>query len=156
MELRSLLENVEPSEEMPRALSVLISAASSVDAIVREVVAYLAETARRLWPVWYYGSGVAFDICGNDSLGRQAACVLAGNAAKKVSGVLPFWAEQAAILALSGCAPRISGLSPSAEMIQLTKAIAPNGLALIVSRPSNETKASAEAFVRALEWISKT
>lgn len=90
-ELRTLLENVEPFQEMPRALSVVINSASSAEAIIDEIIRYLAETALRLWPMWYHGSGAKFEICGNDSLGRQAARVLANEAGRKIAGTLPLW-----------------------------------------------------------------
>lgn len=154
-EVCQLLENVEPSEGLPRALSIAIRTAASAEEIVDAVISDLAETALRMWPMWYDGFRVAFNICQNDPLGRQAAGVLAVEAASKVSGVLPFWAEQAAISALSGRTPRVARLPASTEFAQLTKAVAPNGLVLVVSM-SQFTMQRPEAIVRALEWISKT
>lgn len=156
-ELRTLLENVDdPFQEMPRALSVVINSASSAEAIVEEVTAYLAETALRLWPMWYHGFGTKFDICGNDSLGRQAARVLANEAGQKITCALPLWGEQAAILVLNGRAPRVKSVPLSTELDQLAKAIAPEGLVLVVSLLSKDVDAHAEALVRALECIAKT
>lgn len=155
-ELRTLLENVEPFQEMPHALSVVINSASSAEAIIDEIIRYLAETALRLWPMWYHGSGAKFEICGNDSLGRQAARVLANEAGRKIAGTLPLWSEQAAILVLNGQVPRIKSMPLSTELDQLTKAIAPEGLVLVVSLLSKSVDAHAEAFVHALECIAKT
>jgi very-short-patch-repair endonuclease len=154
-EVCALLDNVEPSDGVPRALSIAIRTAASAEEIVEAVISDLAETALHMWPMWYQGFGVAFNICRNDPLGRQAAGVLAVEAASKVSGVLPFWAEQAAISALSDRVPRVARLPASTEFAQLTKAIAPNGLVLVVSPMLEGTRPRPEAIVRALEWISK-
>jgi very-short-patch-repair endonuclease len=155
-EVGALIENADVAERMPRALSVTIRATLSTEAIVDAIITDLAETACRLWPKWYDGSGIAFDICENDSLGRQAAGVLAVEASRKIPGVLAFWAEQAATLALRGLAPRIAALPLSTEMAQLTKCIAPDGVVAVVSCPPKQVDTGAEALVRALEWISKT
>lgn len=155
-ELFTLLENEKPSQNTPCALSIAVNSASSAEAIINEVITCLAETALRLWPTWYHDADVSFNICGNDSLGRQAACVLASEAGRKIAGVLPFWAEQATVLALSGHVPRVSGLQAATEFEQLAKVISPNGLILVVSLPSAYLATEAEALVRALEWLSKT
>lgn len=155
-ELRALLDDAKSFPETSRALSVAISSASSVETVIDKVTAYLAETALRLWPAWYHGSGVKFDICRNDALGRQAARVLANEVGTKITGVLPLWVEQAANLALDGRVPRVAQTSLATEFDQLTKAIAPEGLVLVAPWPSEDTEPCADAFVRALEWMSKT
>ena len=77
------------------------------EAIVEQVINLLAETARRLWPVWF--TDVSFGGCRGDTLGRLAAGAIARSAAEKIAGLSPSWTEAAAKLALDNRAPRVTG-----------------------------------------------
>ena len=62
--LRELVDQAEHIPDDRRALFVQLCPAGSVEAYVEQVIAILAETARRLWPVWF--TDVSFTMCGND------------------------------------------------------------------------------------------
>jgi len=155
-ELHSLLDHAEPSENARRVLFAAIETPASAETIVGQIAKRIAEAAFRIWPRWYENSGVDFAICQNDSLGRQAVAVIAREAARKIAGVQPLWAEKAAQAALRGQTPRIGGFSLRAEIEQLEKAIAPEGLVLVVPYPGDAHGASADAFVHAVEWLAQS
>jgi hypothetical protein len=112
----------------------------------------LAETAMRLWPLWF--TDVSFAMCCDDALGRQAARVIAREAAARVPGVSSTWAEGAARLALTRCPPRIAGVLPSIELVQLSLAISRGGL-VIVADASAADASSAAVLAHALEWVAQ-
>jgi hypothetical protein len=67
----ALRELVDQEEHIPgdrRTLFVWVRPAGSVEAYVEQVIAALAETAMRLWPVWF--TDVSFAMCRDDPLGR--------------------------------------------------------------------------------------
>jgi hypothetical protein len=104
--LRELVDQAEHIPDDRRALFVRLLPAGSVEAYVEQVIAVLAETAMRLWPVWF--TDVSFAMCRNDALGHQAAGVIAREAAARVPGVSSTWAAAAAAcLALAGRSPRV-------------------------------------------------
>ncbi|MGB7044117.1 MAG: hypothetical protein WBD65_04150, partial [Methylocella sp.] len=51
--LRELVDQAEHITNDRRALFVRLRPAGSVEAYVEQVIAILAETAMRLWPVWF-------------------------------------------------------------------------------------------------------
>jgi hypothetical protein len=77
----------------------------ALKAYVEQVVAVLAETAMRLWPVWF--TDVSFAMCCDDALGRQAAGVIAREAAARAPDVSSH-------LGGSGGTPR-AGREPAAR-----------------------------------------
>jgi very-short-patch-repair endonuclease len=148
--LRALLDRAEPSPDHRRALFVKIEEAATAEAIVEQTLDLLADTARRLWPLWY--TDVSFAKCGSDTLGLAAAGVLARDAAAKITGALSWWSEGAAKLACEGRLPRLD--APSAtELAQLALAINRSGLSLIAD--VSAAIRHAEPTVRALEWIAQ-
>jgi hypothetical protein len=66
--LRVLLNNVEVTAGDRRGLFLSFDGLTSSDAVVERAVDALADTAMRLWPVWY--SCVSFADIRNDTLGR--------------------------------------------------------------------------------------
>src|SRR5205807_2526211 len=91
--LRELVDQTEHIPDDRRALFVRLRPTRSVEAYVEQVIAVLAETAMRLWPVWF--TDVSFAMCRDDALGRQAASVIARGAAARAPGVSSTWAEAA-------------------------------------------------------------
>jgi hypothetical protein len=152
--LRALVDEVEPKQCGRRALFSRIVSAPTTEAIVEQVVDLLAETARRLWPLWF--TDVSFDGCHSDRLGRFAAAAIARGAAKKIGGLSASWAEAAVGLALYNRAPRVIGTLPAIELAQLALAISSCGLVIVAdANEATRTGSNAAAIVHALEWIAQ-
>ena len=149
--LRELIDQAEHIPDDRRALFVTLPAAPSVAAYVEDAITLLAEAALRLWPVWF--GDVSFAMCGDNTLGRHAAGVIARETAVNVPGISATWAEAAARLALAGCRPRVDGVLPSIEIAQLSLAITRVGLVLVTE--ANTAARNAAALVHALEWIAQ-
>ena len=144
--LRGLLDQVDHGPDHQRALLVRIEPASAAEEIVERVIDLLADTALRLWPLWF--TDISFAECRSDTLGRAAARIIARQAAKAVDGL---WVETAVAVALNGRKPRVTGVAPA--VAQLTRALSRAGLVLILE-PAEPDHAPA-ALVRALEWIAQ-
>jgi very-short-patch-repair endonuclease len=152
--LRALVDEVEPEQCGRLALFARIVPASTTEAIVEQVINLLAETARRLWPVWF--TDVSFGGCRGDTLGRLAAGAIARSAAEKIAGLSPSWTEAAAKLALDNRAPRVIGTLPAIELAQLALAISRCGLVLVAdAHTAARTGPNPAAVVHALEWIAQ-
>jgi very-short-patch-repair endonuclease len=151
-DLRRIVDAVEPSPAGRRALFVPVAAAPSAAAIAGEIVDLLAETARRLWPVWF--TDVSFAACRDDPLGRLAAAAIAREAAREIAGLSPSWAEAAARLALAGRPPRVAGAAMRDEVGQLALAVSRAGLALVADMRVARDGPNPAGAVRALEWIA--
>lgn len=153
-ELLSLIDQLDFAAPSPLVLFVDNASAASAQGITEKAVLRLAAAALRVWPAWYDGAGIDFGICQNDALGRKAIAVLAKEVARNVAGVQRLWTEKAALAALRGRAP-LAGRFPLREQLeQLAKAIAPNGLVLVISFQAQEI--AAEASVHALEWLAQS
>jgi very-short-patch-repair endonuclease len=152
-ELRTILDAVEPNRCNRRALFARIASASTTEVIVEYVIDVLAETARRLWPIWF--TDVSFAGCRSDTLGRLAVTVIARSVAEEVAGLLPSWAESAVRLALDNRPPRVSGTPAAIELAQLSLAINRSGLVLVADLSATRAGANAAATVHALEWIAQ-
>jgi hypothetical protein len=150
--LRELVDQAEYIPDHRRALYVRLRPAGSVEAYVEQVIAVLAETAMRLWPVWF--TNVSFTMCCDDALGRQAAEVIAREAAR-IPGVSSTWAEAAARLALAGRPPRVAGVLPAIELAQLSLTVSRVGLVVIVDVSALADTPTAAALAHALEWIAR-
>jgi len=151
--LRVVLDAVEPDLCDRRALFARIAPGPTTVAIVEQVINLLAETARRLWPIWF--TDVSFGGCRNDTLGRLAAGVIARSTAEEIAGLSPSWAAAAARLALDNCPPRVSGTLPAIELAQLAMAISRYGLVLVGDVSAARTGPNPTAVVHALEWIAQ-
>jgi hypothetical protein len=151
--LRELIDQAEHIPDDRRALFVRLQPAGSVEAYVEQVIAVLAETAMRLWPVWF--TDVSFAMCGDDALGRQVAGVIAREASARVPGVGSTWVEAAARLALAGCPPRVAGVLPAIEVAQLPLAISRVGLVLVADVSAAADAPRAAALAHALEWVAR-
>src|SRR5450759_1045813 len=66
--LRFRLDQVDFKPQDRRVLFTCIEAAPTTDEIVEQVVDLLAETALRLWPLWF--TDVSFAECRSDPLGQ--------------------------------------------------------------------------------------
>jgi very-short-patch-repair endonuclease len=157
--LQELLSLVDESEFPSGVCSVLFvetTTATSAEYYVEQVLSRVADTALKVWPAWYKGSGIGFGICRNDTLGRQAISVLAQEVSKNVAGVQPMWTEKAALAALHGRLPLVARFSLRTQLEQLTKAIATNGLVLVLSSEVQKGARTAEAYVHALEWLAQS
>jgi len=151
--LRELVDQAEHIPDDRRALFVRLRPAGSVEGYVEQVIAVLAETAMRLWPLWF--TDVSFAICCDDALGRQAAGVIAREAAARAPGVSSTWAEAAARLALTGRPPRVAGVLPAIELVQLSLAVSRVGLVFVADVSAAADAPSAAALAHALEWIAR-
>jgi hypothetical protein len=140
-----------PERKILRCLLVRIESASAAEEIVERVIVLLADTALRLWPLWF--TDISFAECRSDTLGPAAARIIARQAAKAVDGLSPPWVETAVAVALNGRKPRVTGVAPAVELAQLTRALSRAGLVLILE-PAEPDHAPA-ALVRALEWIAQ-
>jgi very-short-patch-repair endonuclease len=132
------------------ALSIPLEPATSAEQIVEQVAELLADTALRMWPVWF--TNVGFGDCRSDTLGREAARIMARQVANETSVVLRPWAEAAVTLALVGRKPRVPGTPVAIELEQLCLAINRAGLVWIVDMDASQTPAP--ALIHALEWMS--
>jgi very-short-patch-repair endonuclease len=150
--LRLLLDAVEPDQDGRRALFVRIVPAPTTEAIVEQVLDLLADTARRVWPIWF--TDVSFHRCSNDTLGRLAANAVARMAAEEIAGLSLSWVEMAARLALENRPPRVSTTLPAVQLAQLSLAISRYGLTLVADVTAC-TGANPAAVVHALEWIAQ-
>ncbi len=72
--LRALLDQVDHGPDHQRALLVRIELASAAEEIVERVIELLADTALRLWPLWF--TDISFAECRSDTLGRAAARII--------------------------------------------------------------------------------
>jgi hypothetical protein len=78
IDVAALRELVDKTEEIPldrRALFLRFQPTATVEAYVEQAIATLAETAVRLWPIRF--TDLNFAMCGDDTLGRRAAGVIA-------------------------------------------------------------------------------
>jgi very-short-patch-repair endonuclease len=136
-----------------RTLFVRARPAGSIEAYVEQVIAALAETAMRLWPVWF--TDVSFAMCRDDPLGRQAVGAIAREAAAGSSGISSSWAETAARLALAGLPPRVVSVLPAVDLAQLSLAVSRAGLILVVDVSAAADAPKTAALAHALEWIAQ-
>jgi very-short-patch-repair endonuclease len=151
--LRILLDQVEPTQDGRRAIFLHLAPRPTAELIVSQATDLLAETALQLWPNWFTDAN--FGSCRNDNLGQVAAGLIACEAAKRIPGLSPAWAEAAAQLALDSRPPRVSGTSVSVEIAQLGLAINRGGLVLVAEIDSAYATRNADALVHALEWIAR-
>jgi hypothetical protein len=151
--LRELIDQTEHIPDDRRALFVRLRPARSVEAYVEQVITVVAGTAMRLWPVWF--TDVSFAMCCDDTLGRQAAGVIAREAAVRAPGVSSTWAEAAARLALARRSPRVPGVLPAIELAQLSLAISRVGLVFVADVSGAADAPSAPALAHALEWVAR-
>lgn len=151
--LRRLLDAFEADQSSPRVLFAPIAPAASAEAIVARVIELLADTARRLWPIWF--TDVSFAECRNDKLGQMAAAAMVRRLAGDIARLSPSWAEAAATSALADRPPRVAGALPAVELAQLVLAISRHGLVLVVDGDEACQQSRPDAVVHALEWIAQ-
>jgi len=93
-------------------------------------------------------------MCRDDALGRQAAGVIAREAAAHFPEISPAWAETAARLVLAGRKPRVAGIQAAIELAQLSLAISPLGVVLVIDVNAAADTVSGATLTHALEWIA--
>jgi very-short-patch-repair endonuclease len=133
------------------ALFVPLMPATSAEQIVEQVADVLAETALRMWPVWF--TDADFGDCRDDALGREAARIMVRRIANETPAVLRPWAETAVKSALGGRKPPISGTVTAVEIAQLCLVVNRAGLILIID--IDRVRAPVAALIHALEWVSQ-
>jgi very-short-patch-repair endonuclease len=152
--LRGLLDQVERTQHGRIALFARIVPEPTTEAMVEQVIDLLAETARRLWPIWF--TNVSFSVCRNDTLGRLAVGAIARGVAQEIPNLSPSWIEEAARLVLDDRPPRVDGTPLAVEFSILSLAISRSGLVLVVDVGAAILVApNPAAVVRALEWIAR-
>jgi very-short-patch-repair endonuclease len=151
--LRELIDQAEDLPNDRRVLFLRLKPAGRVEAYVEQVIAVLADTAMRIWPVWF--TDASFAICHDDMLGRQAAAVIARDVAAGNDDVSLPWTEAATRLALAGRPPRVAGTLPAIELRQLSLAISRADLVLASDVSDASDAGSAAALAYALEWIAQ-
>jgi very-short-patch-repair endonuclease len=145
------LDEADRSHDDRLALFVPLKSATSAEQIVEQIADVLAETALRVWPVWF--TDVDFGCSRADTLGREAARIMAQQVAANTPAVLRPWAEAAVLLALDGRKPRVPGTATAIELAQLCVAINRAGLILLFD--TEAAQAHPPALVHALEWVSQ-
>jgi very-short-patch-repair endonuclease len=151
--IQALVDQTDDNPDNRRAVFLRLSPANSVAAYVEQVTAGLATIAARLWPCWF--TDVSFAMCRDDTLGRQAAGIIAREAAERIPEVSAVWSEAAARLAAAGRTPRVAGTLPAVELTQLSLAINRFGLVLVVDLGAAADAANTTTLVRALEWVAQ-
>jgi hypothetical protein len=151
--LLDLLDQAEPRQDGRITLFVPITPKPTAEAIVEQIVHLLADTARRLWPIWF--TDVSFSGCRNDTLGWFAIGAIARDVAQNIAGLSPSWIEAAARLVLNDCSPRVNGTPLEVEFSNLSHVISRTGLVVVGDVDATTKEASnPAAVVRALEWIA--
>jgi hypothetical protein len=150
-QLRVVLNHTEVAAGDRRALFLSLDRKQNANTIVEQTVDTLADTALRMWPVWYSSSSFA-DIR-DDTLGREAARARLNEIAKLIPRLSRAWAERAVTMALDGRKLRILDVALATELEQLCLAINRTGLVLITNSGGSEAEAS--ALVHALEWMTR-
>src|SRR6266849_385309 len=152
--LRRLLDEVEPTQYGRIALFGRIEPEPTTEAIIEQIINLLAETARRMWPIWF--TDVSFGGCGTDTLGRLAVGAIARRATEEIAGLSSLWTEAAARLVLDNHPPRVNGTPAAIELRQLALAISRTGLVLVTDVDAAvQTAPNPAAVVRALEWVAQ-
>jgi very-short-patch-repair endonuclease len=156
LDLAILTEMIDCSENIPsngRALFVQVQRAANAEAYVEQVISALADTAKRLWPLWF--GDVNFVMCRDDVLGREAAGAIVRKAADGCPEINPAWGDAAARLALAGRQPRVVGAARAVELAQLSSAISRAKLILVLDVNAAADTPTKDALVHALEWIAR-
>ncbi|MFG1397279.1 endonuclease domain-containing protein [Roseixanthobacter pseudopolyaromaticivorans] len=152
--LRVRLDRVGPGAQRGRAIYVPLAAVTTAGAMIAQVLDVLARAAFEIWPVWFGEEG--FAEYRNDTLGRLATGIRARDAATRILGLSPSWAEAAARLVLNERLPRVPGLPEGSEIQYLARTICPEGLVLVFDAADIEDAAThASVLVDGLEWISR-
>jgi hypothetical protein len=151
--LRELIDQTGRIPDDRRALFLRLRSASGVHLYVEQVIALLADTAMRLWPVWF--TDVSFATCRDDTLGRQASSLIAREAAGRTPNLSSTWSEVAVHLALAGRPPRVAGALPAIELSQLSLTVSRHGLIFVVDVSALAEVPDPLALAHALEWIAR-
>lgn len=149
--IRDELDRIETCEQ--RVLFLELPQAGTAEAIIDEVISVLAEIALGLWPNWF---GISLAGTGASKNGLQSPAKAIQEMAPAIPGLLLPWALKAAQRAAAGLAPRVRKTSPATELAQLSMAINPAGLILLIHCDAARAGGCHPAVsVHALEWIAE-
>jgi very-short-patch-repair endonuclease len=148
--LRELIDADERVEGGKKVLFVPIEPVATAEALVEQVIARLAEVARRIWPDWY---GQRFSAAARECKPSESDVVRKLLAAVAMPGLHPDWVRAAVAHVRAGKSPRVGATPQAAELIQLSLAINPAGLVLVVDATAAASRRP-DATVRGLEWIA--
>ena len=152
--LRFAFDQIDPNLEKRRVLFVKIEPASTINAIIDQILDLLAQTALSLWPLWF--TDISFAECHCDAAGKIAAGLKARKTAKEIGGVSPEWAETAVTLAIEGKPPRVVGTPAEIELKQLALTINRYRIVLLADvSAAFEVGSNPNALVYGLEWIAQ-
>ncbi|MFH0296043.1 DUF559 domain-containing protein [Bradyrhizobium sp. 31Argb] len=151
--LGRVIDQLEAKPDSRRALFTRLSRAQTTDAAVQQLTEQLADTAQRLWPVWF--TDISFAGCRSDVLGQLAASAIVRRAAADINDLQMTWAEAATKLALDQRRPRVRNVPAEVEVAQLALAISRHGLALVIDAEQACADSNPAAIVYTLEWIAQ-
>jgi very-short-patch-repair endonuclease len=151
--LRRLIDGSESKPDSPRALFTRILRAQTTEMAIQQLTDQLADTAQRLWPVWF--TNVNFAECRSDASGRLAAYAITRRLAAHMSDLQPFWAEAAIDLALDKKPLRVRKIPSAVEIAQLALAVSRYGLVLVVNAEEACDQSNPGAVIHALEWTAQ-
>lgn len=123
-----------------------------ISSILDDAVAALALAARAIWPLWY--GELAVDLAAALSDNHYPSATLAAMAGRSRRDVVSKWVGEAGRLAARGQLPLPSGFSIATQAAQLSLAVEPNELAIVlavVHPPKNEGRLL--SLARAAEWL---
>ena len=145
------LDALEPQKFARRALIVKLQPVPTASSVVEQVLAALAEAARKLWPLWW--GGVRFPE-GRDFLHgppRNSPRARRRGNSRRFGALGGAAARRAA----DGRPPRQDSGEPAYEMAQLQRVIGRDGLTLIADAGVSGLWPHGPALVRALEWTAE-
>ncbi len=134
--LRAVLDDADPPADGRIAVFPREPDRLRADAVVAGVLDDLAEVALRLWPSWK-GTGL-----------EQRD----GAAAPEASAT---WERRAARRAAAGRLPRVRGAAAEIELANLSRAIAPRGLILVMPLGPTTAPEAATPIIHAAEWCAR-
>jgi len=151
--MRAATEQLAPQEGGRRLLfsSLPTGAASEIaEGFIRQ----LSDVALSLWPAW--ADDVAFPPSGQDTLARLATVATARTAAQRHRTLLAPWLENAALQALDGKPPRVTGTPVPTELAGLSTLVCPQGLIWVTEvRETQVDPARAAAIAHGIGWIAR-
>ena len=109
----------------------------------------MAAAAVSLWPAMW---GEDWADARDDAVHQAHRPIRLAALARRLPALSPAWANVAVGRLLRGEPPRLRGVAPEIEWEQLTLAIAPGGLTLVV--PLDDGPMAAE-WIRASEWLAR-
>jgi very-short-patch-repair endonuclease len=149
-----LLEQPPDSQAQPMFLMKRLDAVPPPEALIADLLNILAQTALRMWPVWY--TDVDFGSIGLSALHRTAAWRKVEQLAQDIPQLSATWAKRAVVRAISGKSPLVRGFPRETQLKQLSLAISRHGLIFVVAIDNAQQPSGAlQGLVHALEWLAR-